>query len=158
MNAGRASAAGGASDGSSSQFNIPRARQVELGDRFVRTVLLVVLFFAVCKITRFRVKLQCDVRINRRLLRGFYLLVSAFVLIYVVLLVQLRWLRPKDRQIPVDDWDKAAPVMMYIATGCLYFAWFAFIFALWPCFKFGTFFIAVIGFLTLIFVAQWLPI
>jgi hypothetical protein len=153
-----AAAVGGVCDGSSSLFNLPRAKQLELGHRFVRTVLLVGLFFAVCKITRFPVKLQRDVRINRPLLRGFYLLVTAFVLIYVVLLVQLRWLRPKDKQIAVDDWDKAAPVMMYIAAGCLSFAWLAFIFALWPCFKFGTFFIAIIGFLTLIFVAKWLPI
>jgi hypothetical protein len=153
MEHGNAAAVGGVPDGSSSQFDLPRARGLQ-----VRTVLLIVLLVAVCKLTRFRVKLEHDVRINRRLLRAFYVLVTAFVLIYVVLLVRLRLLRPKDAQIPVNDWDKAAPVMMYIAAGCLYFAWFAFIFALWPCFRFGTFFIAVIGFLTLIFVAHWLPI
>jgi hypothetical protein len=158
MNQVSAAAIGRVSDVSSSQFDLPPARQLHFWNRLVRTALLILLLFAVCKVTRFRVKLQHDVRINRQLLRVFYLLVATFVLIYIVLLLQLRWLRPKDTQILVDDWDKAAPIMMYIATGCLYFAWFAFIFALWPCFRFGTFFIAIIGFLTFIFVAQWLPI
>jgi hypothetical protein len=99
-----------------------------------------------------------DTRINRRFLRVFYALCAAVLALFGFMQCRLRLLRPAGQRVPVDDWDKAAPLPMYAAAACLVLAVVAFVFALWPCFQLATFAIGALGFMTVILVGQWLPI
>lgn len=134
-----------------------RSEAVETTLRVIRTIVFTALFLFVCKLTHFRQKMLYDVRINRRFLDMFYFLAAVFVVIYLYLLITLRILRPPNKRVPVDNWDTIAPFPLYTCTICLVGCVISFIFALWPAFHFMTFIIGVLGFITMIFIFQWLP-
>lgn len=134
-----------------------RSEAVETTLRVIRTIIFTGIFLLVCKLTHFRQKMLYDVRINRRFLKMFYFLSAVFVIIYLYLLLKLRLLRPQNKRIPVENWDDVAPIPLYTCTGCLVCCVISFIFALWPAFHFMTFIIGVLGFITMIFIFQWLP-
>ena len=133
-----------------------KSKEVELAGRIIRTIITVSLFLLVCKITHFREKMLHDVRINRRFLYLFYTAVLTFICVYTYLLFKLRLLRPRNKRIQVEHWDRAEPIAMYIATGALVMSVLCFIFALWDTFQLMTFVIGFLGFMSVIFVLQWL--
>ncbi|OHT04383.1 hypothetical protein TRFO_28082 [Tritrichomonas foetus] len=130
---------------------------VETALAIFRTIFFTALFLIVCKLTHFRQKMLYDVRINRKFLGMFYLFSAIVIIFYVYLLTKLRILRPPNKRIDVDDWDRVAPIPMYTCTGCLVCAVICFIFALFPCFRFMTFVIGALGFITMTFILQWVP-
>jgi hypothetical protein len=136
----------------------PKSKAVETVQRLIRTIVFLAIFLFVCKLTHFRQKMLYDARVNRRYLAVFYGLCATFLALYAFMLFKFRILRPKSQRVPVDDWDKVAPIPLYTASGCLMLAVISFVFALWPCFQFGTLLIGTLGFMTLIFVMQWFPI
>jgi hypothetical protein len=135
-----------------------RNKAVDTIQGLVRTFIFLGLFLLVCKLTHFRQKMLYDARINRRFLAVFYTLCTLYIVLYTFMLCKLRLLRPPSQKVSADDWDKTAPIPMYAASGCLALAVVSFIFALWPCFQFATFLIGTLGFITMIFVLQWLPV
>ena len=135
-----------------------RSKKVELVQNLLRTLFFVGLFLIVCKLTHFRQKMLYDVRINRKFLGAFYFSCFAFLMLYLYMVVTLRLLRPKESRVPVDRWDREAPIPMYVASACVMFSVICFIVALWPCFKLFTFVIGTLGFISTIFVLQWIPI
>ena len=144
--------------GAEPPFELPKQSPgVELFMRMFRTIFFTLLFLIICKLTHFRTKILYDVRINRKFLGMFYLFSACFTVLYLYMLFTLRILRPPNRRIPVDNWDKAAPIPMYSGTACLVGAVICFIFGLWPCFHLMTFVIGVLGFITFIFIMQWIP-
>jgi hypothetical protein len=135
-----------------------QSRGMELAQRLIRTIVFSTLFLFACKLTHFRQKMLYDIRINRKFLGVFYALSASWAVLYLFLVIRLRALRPKAQRVPVDDWDKVAPIPMYAASGCLVLAVIAFIFALWPCFQVMTLVLGLLGFMTMVFVLQWIPI
>lgn len=134
-----------------------QSKAVDLTLRIIRTIVFTALFSIVCKLTHFRQKILYDIRINRNFLAMFYFFSAIFVIVYFILLFRLRILRPPNKRVPVDDWDTAAPIPLYFCSGCLVCAVISFIFALWPAFHIMTFIIGVLGFITMVFILQWLP-
>ncbi|EAY18522.1 hypothetical protein TVAG_083780 [Trichomonas vaginalis G3] len=130
----------------------------ELIKRILTTVITVVLFLVVCKATHFRQKMLYDARINRSFLATFYILIGIFLSLYLYLSITLRWLRPKNQRVNVDNWEKVQPIPFYISVGCLVLSVISFILALWPAFQLATFVIGFLGFTSVIFVMQWLPV
>ncbi|OHT11225.1 hypothetical protein TRFO_01179 [Tritrichomonas foetus] len=126
--------------------------------RIMKTIFFTMSFLILCKLTHFRQKILHDVRINRNFLYAFYGLGEFFIVIYLYLLITLRLLRPANRRVPVDKWEKVKPFAMYAGSMCLIMATICFIFALWPAFHVMTFIIGTVGFVNLILVAQWIPI
>jgi len=125
--------------------------------RVIRTILFVGAFLYIAKITHFREKILHDVRINRKFLYMFYFSSSVFIVFYLYMVITLRWLRPANRKIPVDKWDQASPKCLYTAAGFMVLSVLCFIFALWPTFQIMTFVLGILGFMSLIFVMQWIP-
>lgn len=130
---------------------------VELVKRILHTILVVGLFLIVCKATHFRQKMLYDARINRSFLYTFYFLIGMVFVLYFYLSLTLRWLRPRNKRIPVDNWDKHQPIPFYTAVVCLVLSVISFIFALWPAFSLATLAIGLLGFTSVIFVLQWVP-
>jgi hypothetical protein len=144
--------------GGGAQSLLPaKSKSAEFSQRLLRTVVFTGLFLLVCKLTHFRQKVLYDTRINRKFLGVFYGFCGTFGIIYVYMAVTLRYLRPQEKRVAVDDWDKEAPIPLYTASACLAFAMISFIFALWPCFQLSTFGLGILGFMAMIFVIQWLP-
>ena len=130
----------------------------EIAYRIFKTIFFFFLFITLCKVTHFRLKILHDVRINRKFLYSFFFLLSLFILVYFYLLFTLRLLRPVNRRVPVEKWDKIKPVPMYFCTIALILGTFCFIFALWPAFHIMTLVIGIVGYVTMILVFQWIPI
>lgn len=132
-------------------------KAVEFAKKVIRTVLTVGLFIFICKLTHFREKVLHDVRIDRKFLAVFYFTSISYVVIYIYLLITLRWIRPENKRIPVDFWDRYSPKMFYTSVVCLVLSVLSFIFAMWRTFQLMTFPIGFLGLLSLIFILQWFP-
>ena len=61
-------------------------------------------------------------------------------------------------KIPVDKWDAIMPIPFYAMTISLVLMVICFIFAMWRTFQLMTFVIGTLGFLSVVFVMQWIPV
>lgn len=121
----------------------------------LQTTFFVGIFLITCKTVHFRHKMLHDEQINRIALDVFYVFCALFVLLYAFMSMKLRILNPKP--VPVDQWDKASPVMMYLAVLFLVITVAAFVIALWPCFRLTTFVIGTLGFIAVLTIVRWIP-
>jgi hypothetical protein len=135
-----------------------KSKAVAFTENLIRTIVFVGLFLLVCKLTHFRTKILYDPRINRKFLKAFYGSCALWSILYTYMVLTLRVMRPKAKKVPVDDWDKVAPIPLYAASASLALAVITFIFALWPCFKLATFAIGTLGLMALLFAGGWIPI
>lgn len=124
----------------------------------LRTVISFIILIIIFKITHFNQKMLYDVRINRKFLRHLSVVCLVFIFIYFYLLFRLRILRPENRKIAVDKWDKVAPAPMFFCSFLLVYGSILFILGLWPAFHIMSFILLYVIFANIIYVFQWIPI
>ena len=135
----------------------PERKSVVYTKRALQSIIVISLFLFVCKITHFREKFLHDVRINRNFLTVFYISVAGFFVNYLWMSIALKWCKPKNQRVKVDNWDKAMPLQFYSATVSLVFSVLSFIGAMWRTFQLMTFVIGTLGFMTVVEILSWLP-
>ena len=124
----------------------------------IRTIFSIILLIIICKITHFIQKILYDVRINGKCLHHLLITCLIFILIYFYLLFKLKILRPENRKVAVDKWDKVAPVPMFFCSFLLVYGSILFIVGLWPAFHIMSFILLHSFFACLIHIFQWIPI
>lgn len=123
-----------------------------------RTIISIIALLIIFKITHFNQKILYDVRVNRKFLRHLLVVCFVFIFIYFYLLFRLRILRPENRKIAVDKWDKAAPIPMFFCSFLLVYGSVLFILGLWPAFHIMSFILLYVIYTNMIYVFQWIPI
>ena len=131
---------------------------VRITKQIISTIFSVAVFLVLCRLTHFRTKILYDKRIDRNFLRLFYLSIFIYLMLYFYLLIKLKYLRPKDRRVPIELWDKYSPKTFYTCVVFLVLSILSFIFALFKTFKLMTFVLGFSGLMAALSVLQWTPI
>jgi hypothetical protein len=136
----------------------PRSRSVELAEQAIKTILAIAVFVFLARFTSLSEKIVSDPRVNRKFLLVFWLCLGGFLVTYGYGWLTLRFLPRREERVPVDDWERRAPGVVYGGYGCLSVAGIAFVFALWPCFGAVTLAIGASGFFAALGVLSWIPL
>lgn len=131
---------------------------VRITKQVISTILTVAFFLLLCRITHFRTKILYDKRIDRNFLRLFYFSVFMYFTLYFYLSLRLRYMRPENKRVPVELWDVYYPKVFYSCVAFLFLSILSFIFALIKTFMIMTFVIGFFGLMSVISIAQWIPI
>ena len=126
--------------------------------KIFETIITLFVFFFCCYYTNFFPKLFTDRKINKWFILVFFLSIILFGLLYFLLVYKLRWSKPKEKRIPVNDWMYVYPTIVSTCTCLLALAMVSFIAALFPVFHFWSLVLCSLGFLSTTYILQWIPI
>ena len=117
-----------------------------------RTIISLLSLTIIFKITHFNQKILYDVRVNRKFLHHLFIVCIVFIFIYFYLLFKLRILRPENRKIAVDKWDKVAPIPIFFCSFLLVYGAILFILGLWPAFHIMSFILLYVIYANIIYI------
>ena len=148
-----------ASNSSSSLATDPKFPELKKKQQKIfETIIALFAFLCCCYYTKFIPKIFRDKRINKWFILIFVLSVILFGFLYFILVYKLRWSKPKERRIPVNDWMYVYPTLVSTCVCLLALAMISFIVALFPAFHFWSLVLCSLGFLSTTYILQWIPI
>lgn len=126
--------------------------------RFLETSTVTIIFIGLVIYTDFHHRIFTDPKINRKLLWVAILATCIFTVLYFWLVYQLRWSKPKEKRIPVNNWCYISPTLVTICTICVGIVIISLISALYPAFQLTALLLSAMGFMTVNYILQWIPI